>query len=379
MKSVVLHVGRHKTGTSSLQSFFNENREVLAASGIYYPKIGLRGNAHHLVAEAFSGPARKAVVSPCENTLVQELRKEMLQAPESTILLSSEAFQNVAPALVAKIFSGFEVTVVMYLREQSLYLRSAYAQRIHATNTTLSLAEYYQRTFLRSSDYADYLRRWESIFGERLDVLRYDRSALKNESIIDDFCQRYINDICSGNFISPNNANPSLSETYLYYKLLLNHFIPEGDKIPGLYQRLGELSQEAPVADCYRLSKRRVEQVVDEHRETNAQLAQRYFGGTRLFSKFERPREASAPFPLTVSKVEEITNQLLTVLPRLRGLVGSGAEFSQSSEAKIVLEKIRTQFIEEYIAQDFDLRHLKGGLLGRVLKFSDRFFKKEDA
>ena len=52
MANVLLHIGRHKTGTTALQQAFIASREVLFAAGIDYPRHGLEYGAHHLIAEA---------------------------------------------------------------------------------------------------------------------------------------------------------------------------------------------------------------------------------------------------------------------------------------------------------------------------------------
>jgi hypothetical protein len=41
-----LHIGRHKSGTSSIQHFFNQNRTALERDGILYPAPA-SGVAHH--------------------------------------------------------------------------------------------------------------------------------------------------------------------------------------------------------------------------------------------------------------------------------------------------------------------------------------------
>lgn len=385
MKTVILHVGRHKTGTSSLQSFFSANRQILSEYGIFYPHTGVRNNAHHIVAESFSGGALKedkSSASPLESQLVKDLREEISGANEPVALVSSEAFQNVNPRLVAEIFSGFRLKVVMYLREQSVYLRSAYAQRIHATNTILSLAEYYQKTFLGSSDYLTYLNRWKSVFGDSLDVLSYERSALKNESIVDDFVDRYMH-ACAADprLVYPENANPSLSETYLYYKLLLNHFIRDGVNVPGLYQRLGSLSEVAGPEESYRLSRAMVANVVATHRDSNVEVANQYFGRAKLFERFERPRESAArrPFPLTEEKVAEITRMLLADLPGLQPIIGDGAAFLRDPETGKVLKKIRDQFLADYSEPENLLKRSLKDTWSRVARIKRKYLEGKEA
>ena len=41
-KKLYLHIGMGKTGTTALQHFFWDNRDILAAKGICYPKVGIQ-------------------------------------------------------------------------------------------------------------------------------------------------------------------------------------------------------------------------------------------------------------------------------------------------------------------------------------------------
>jgi len=353
LKTVILHVGRHKTGTSSLQSFFSENSEILTRYDILYPMSGRRGGAHHLLAETFSGAAVKnysSGFSPLDFDVVKAIRREIDGAKEETVLVSSEAFQNVNPKTVQKIFSGYTLRIVMYLREQSVYLRSAYAQRIHATNTTLSLQEYCQKTFRGSSDYFDYVGRWKSIFGESLDVLVYEREQLINRSVVDDFVGRYLSKVSGVRGLKyPSPANPSLAEVYLYYKLLLNHFLPDGVSIGGLYQLLGRLSEEDGLTP-FRLSERKVSQVKAAHKESNLKVARKFFNRDHLFGSSERPRVTAQdlPFPLDKEAVSNISMLLENELPDLKSITGGAQRFSQSAEVMRILEKLKSEFLQEY-------------------------------
>ena len=45
---VVLHIGRHKTGTTSIQKFLHANSDELKSYGLYYPKNTYPNKfAHH--------------------------------------------------------------------------------------------------------------------------------------------------------------------------------------------------------------------------------------------------------------------------------------------------------------------------------------------
>lgn len=52
MSHLVLHIGTHKTGTTSFQNMMWKNARKLANYGVIYPRIHARHTGHHgLIAE----------------------------------------------------------------------------------------------------------------------------------------------------------------------------------------------------------------------------------------------------------------------------------------------------------------------------------------
>src|SRR5439155_15589 len=50
-----IHVGPHKSGTTSIQWFLQENREELLDRGYFVPESETKRGAHHALAEGFAG------------------------------------------------------------------------------------------------------------------------------------------------------------------------------------------------------------------------------------------------------------------------------------------------------------------------------------
>lgn len=183
---VVLHIGRHKSGTSFLQRTLYDNEAVLAAAGVTYPSVGRKGVAHHPLVASFRP---HGLADPRQRAEAERLVAEVgdaLAGGAGTWLFSSEAFQNVPdPRDLAGIFDPARTDVVVYLREQYSYAQSAYAQRIHATRETETFEDYLRRV---TYGHAPLLARWSERFGpRRLTVRGYSRSALVNGDIVDDF------------------------------------------------------------------------------------------------------------------------------------------------------------------------------------------------
>ncbi|HJY52915.1 MAG TPA: hypothetical protein VKD89_02735, partial [Candidatus Udaeobacter sp.] len=50
-----IHVGPHKTGTTSIQWFLQENRAELLTHGYFVPESETRRGAHHALVEKLAG------------------------------------------------------------------------------------------------------------------------------------------------------------------------------------------------------------------------------------------------------------------------------------------------------------------------------------
>lgn len=71
-KTIYLHVGANKTGSSAIQNFCNSNRDSLLSSGLLYPVTGCVGDAHYGISSILgfahginsdAGSAAKAITS----------------------------------------------------------------------------------------------------------------------------------------------------------------------------------------------------------------------------------------------------------------------------------------------------------------------------
>ncbi|MCB1537020.1 MAG: hypothetical protein KDJ44_20495 [Rhodoblastus sp.] len=190
MKKLILHIGRHKTGTTSVQRFLAANADVLAARGVCYPMSG-RGSdhpesnaadvdAHHRLAQIFTmGNTRDAEA-------IERLRQSFLTETHAfdTVIVSSEVFQNVERFHeLRKFFEGFYIVAVGYLREYASYVASAYAQEIK-TSARCEDVVAFERTFGLRLD--QFLWMWNLVSNETRWRL-YDPEFLKNRDVVADF------------------------------------------------------------------------------------------------------------------------------------------------------------------------------------------------
>jgi len=134
MPKLFLHVGFHKTGTTSLQDALNRNRAELLTQGLVYPKTR-RFRAQHEFAwsagkrgwgwkqfggsQAGPGPARRMF--------------RLIRASKQDVIISSEFLSELTPERIQKLISSIgdkDLRVIFSVRPVAKILPSAYQQEV---------------------------------------------------------------------------------------------------------------------------------------------------------------------------------------------------------------------------------------------------------
>ena len=189
-RKIFIHIGTHKTGTTSIQNFLRTHADELRADGIFVPSSGTvdTRSGHHNVAWQLRADVRRANAASGVPELIEELRS----AGESTAIISSEGFEYLSqhPQRL-KAFDdqlqevGYETRYMVSFRNPEDYAASLYTELI----THHGLTEDFE-TFARpirdtgsvtlNGDWffefrADrFVERWQSIVGPKLIVSNYD-------------------------------------------------------------------------------------------------------------------------------------------------------------------------------------------------------------
>jgi hypothetical protein len=151
MKTLYLHIGIHKTGTTSIQRFFTEHAKAFE-DVLHYPQAGNNGISHGALSNALkSGKWEESYRAMLEKmgavkeshyteishadkrALLDNLRDEINGSKSNSILLSSEGFYEwISPEELKRAFDWFagEIKVVVYLRRQDDWLMSVYNQMV---------------------------------------------------------------------------------------------------------------------------------------------------------------------------------------------------------------------------------------------------------
>lgn len=178
--NVIIHIGLHKTGTSSVQAFLYENREKLRSQGVIYECMDENWANHHPIAVGWTY-AKK-------NERVVDFLNELLSLSEGkTLLLSSEMFAeaNFDVESFLDFFSDRKVRVVAYLRNPCDQIVSSFNQVVRDPKTRWT-DPMESKPFPYDPSYYALLRRW--MLAPKLELCPYDSAQWYNGSLLSDFC-----------------------------------------------------------------------------------------------------------------------------------------------------------------------------------------------
>lgn len=116
---ILIHVGLHKTGTTSAQEQLHQSRECLLNAGVLYPTTGLYGCQHALLPGCLI--PKHFFLDRVERSLnaeyyISELQKEVKESSPQLVILSSEVFSEITHQrdscleLIRSIGRGFKQT-----------------------------------------------------------------------------------------------------------------------------------------------------------------------------------------------------------------------------------------------------------------------------
>ena len=223
-KKLILHVGTHKTGSTSLQHFLLLNKDYLLSQGIFYPTTKYHPVGQQRLAYAFNeqvSPHLSGIDSEVKDVF-DEFNRVVNNTLFSHMIISSE---NFAPggdvSVIAKIkefFFDYDVDVLIYLRRQDKYLQSIYRECVKLPNSFSGRFDEFKSP--HSLNYYEIINSWQSVFGiNNVIVKSYDYAVRVDGGIVQSFsnCFPEIKDSLEGFYTrsSQDNSNETLSNIAL--------------------------------------------------------------------------------------------------------------------------------------------------------------------
>ncbi len=181
---LILHIGTHKTGTTTLQALMAAHRPALAAAGICYPDT-TRSTVPHLPKHA--GLFEALVAGP--EAFAREhaqIMAEFARSGAHTLVLSEEGLSVPrhfgAFAAMARFARDLDITVVCCLRRQDLLAESLWNQYCREGHEKGQITDFIRRdNILKRLDYIEVLAFWQRIGTVR--ALSYD-AAVRGEGLV---------------------------------------------------------------------------------------------------------------------------------------------------------------------------------------------------
>lgn len=204
MKTIYIHIGTFKTGSTSIQRFLKENRAALESRGVYVPTTQLL--AHHplplsLIKNYSRWRAGWREFEGGPDDVWDKFLDEVSKTECETILISSESFCDLVNENCresSKVFGEYlknklqqyDVKIICYLRSIEPYIKSIYQESIKITSRTISMLQEVEELFQRDSIHLKptiYLDFYSSLFGrENLIVKEYSRKKMRGGDSVED-------------------------------------------------------------------------------------------------------------------------------------------------------------------------------------------------
>jgi hypothetical protein len=321
--TIYIHIGRHKTATTSIQYAFNNNRELFFGKyGIYSSTVGKIDNPNSMANHMLSFEMDKEY--PNYKELVQQLEIEI--SKHKKIFFSSETF-GLRPKKIYDFFKevNADIKIIVYLRKPDEYLESMYKTYVltprHSFSGTITDFVYGEprddhHSYVRlDENYFDHLKKWESYFGLKNIIVRpFERVQLYKKNIIADilkvmgaesdpseFEEYFVNTSVSNEAVE---IYRSMNFHYHEKGLLRKTFLP-GDRFDSLLKGIKGANKTSLFTDKER------KEILAKHEIPCRNVAKRYLNidDSNLFNSYSKPNNKETFDALSADQVVKILIQ----------------------------------------------------------------------
>jgi SAM-dependent methyltransferase len=193
IKKAIIHIGGHKTGTTSIQKTLLDNTELLTNNNINYPaELVLKQNylyGQHSVAWYLTNKQFKL-----GQTLSFEAEKityffEKLRSQKTDLLLSSEELiwlNDEEIKHLKTLLPEFEFYIIVYIRRQDEAAPALYQTHVIYSGIT-DLFDSWIDSKYHGFDYFSIVSRWLKITQGHVIIRPYEKSLLFNSDAVEDF------------------------------------------------------------------------------------------------------------------------------------------------------------------------------------------------
>lgn len=298
-KTLYIHIGTGKTGTTAIQDFLSANSAQLEQTcGLRYIQSVLQSGRHHTAClNSYPEPRHEGSDSfEKTRTALRKVDEEIKSSHCENFILSSENFPGVSSSelnslYIHEIGRSYRIKIIVYLRRQDEYLESWHSQLVKTTNINSNI--YTLRSQLKNKglfDYKKLVERWTAVYGQENIIVRpYEKDQLAGGDAVHDFISLWGLDGLDGFETEKKVSNKSLSRDQVvliqaFYRAGLERFVD------AVIQKPFDFDTST---SKYFLSPQERDALIDEYEESNAYVARKYLGredGKLFYAK--RPSEA---------------------------------------------------------------------------------------
>ncbi|ROS01855.1 hypothetical protein EDC56_2304 [Sinobacterium caligoides] len=238
---IYLHIGTHKTGTTVIQRFLGESKKLEENGYRYLPS--------RLFSKIEKSPGKDAFYTALANAVseVEDDCKLIISYEKlsGAMVAGYSDAENVA-AKLSECLSQHAVQIVVYYREQSSFLQSAYTQSVHQGQGH-SFDEFYSKIDTRGIDWQAHKSKYEKYFGAGCVTVRpYCKERFYRGDLISDFLHAIefpedkIGDLVDGYDSGGRKVNPGYSSSALNLAVSVNPMLEQDERkeLRAILQRI---------------------------------------------------------------------------------------------------------------------------------------------
>ena len=312
-KTIYIHIGTPKTGSSAIQAFLKLNADLLQEKGYLYPNPPEFGQPYQ------TSPGNAVFIKNLfDNNNYEEFKNTLSSFDKNVnIILSSESIANTINKHKDRFFKEIEsynYKIIVYLRRQDHHLSSMYNQLVknHSFKKNplnLNVGKHV-KLVLSLADYTDI---------SKVIVRPYEKEQFWQGNIFADFLNAIGLELTDEYLMPERVVNPSLCFEALEFRKIINSFDIANDglaaRIPvnriladyTVSKNLGE-----PFLDNNILSTEERIKLIDSFAEDNAKVAKIFLNrdnGSLFYEKL--PEEDNNTKDLSIEKSIEICDYFL--------------------------------------------------------------------
>lgn len=189
MINLIIHIGTHKTGTTSIQKFLLTNESKLLKDGILFPKEGRMDNSNHAPLAWELNSQLKIQKQNMLRNKWESLFNEIENNQCDKVVLSSEEFSLLGTSSIELLQERLtkkhiQCQIIIFLRTQYELLQSNYVELLKQGVIDINFASFITQSYfqidsrftLLQFDYQYMLQPWIKVFEKKnIQVINYSK------------------------------------------------------------------------------------------------------------------------------------------------------------------------------------------------------------